>query len=298
MNVKDDILKTAENLRHIINAPVVNILIIAGIIFITLSFCELSIIKNEVSFYFIFPPKYHFLITGGIIMILGLIVFYSSRGMVFVKANLKKGFKLRFKQITINISMGEIQTILSFDKAVGVVLPANTSFVDDCITDPKSAMGAFILKYFPNKISEIQKTITNELNTSGFQKNKEDDTYMPGTTIILPEPYNSPVNVLITAATVRKKASGIKSNPAIISECIKNIFELTADKKISTIQMPIIGSGHGGVEINFALLSLVLSIWYFSKEFHHIKQFNIIVTQESAGRLKNLNRYICLAKLD
>lgn len=298
MSIKENILKIPGIIRDIVNAPFINILLITGVIFIVLSFCQIDIVKNELSFHFIFPPAAHFSIIGISFVILSIIVFSLNGGVIIRKANIKRGISFKFKQIIINIKVGEIETLVSPDRSIGVVLPANTSFIDDCIIDSKSALGAFMLKHFPDKIAEIQNIIMKELETSGYKKNVEDNAYLPSTTIILPEPYNSMVNVIITAATVRKRGIGINSSPAIISDCIKMVFEITADKKISTINMPIIGSGHGGLEINFALLTLIFSIWYFSKQFHHLRQFNIVVTERDAERLKDLAKYICLTKLD
>lgn len=297
MNFKEDWLKLLENISFIVNAPVVNIIVIAGISFIFLSFFSINIISNKIYFHLFTTPKLYLFITGIALVLFSLLVLYFSNGFIIKKVNIRKGLTLKLKDIIINIKVGEIQEISGIDKSFGIVLPANTSFVDDCITDTKSALGAFMVTHFPDKLGVVGTDIMEQLNSSGYQRNAN-NTYSPGTTIILPEPYKSLANIIITAATIRRSGVGITSNPAMLSECIKGIFEITADKKISTIQIPVIGSGHGGLEINFALVSLIFSIWFFSKHFHHLKQFNIIVREEDQQRLKYLSRYICLTKLD
>lgn len=297
MSIKEDLLKNLENIRDILYAPVINILVIGGFLFIAISFFQLDIVNNTKHFHFPSLPVPHLLIIGLASIVIGLLFFYLTNGITLRRVNIAKGLFLRFKHIVINIRIGEIQTISQIDRSVGVVLPANTSFIDDCITDARSALGAFMIKHFPDKITAIQEEIVNQLNVSGYRKDA-DGVYPQGATIILPDPYKVPVNIIITGATIRKKGVGIRSNPAMLSECIKNIFEITADKKISSIQIPIIGSGHGGIEINFALLSLIFSIWFFSQQFHHLKEFNIIVRKEDEQKFKNLSRYICLTKLE
>ena len=52
--------------------------------------------------------------------------------------------------------------------------------------------------------------------------------------------------------------------------------------------MPVLGSGHGDLDINDAILFLVLSLKYYSKAFHHIKVVDIIVMENDVKRLKNI----------
>jgi hypothetical protein len=85
---------------------------------------------------------------------------------------------------------------------------------------------------------------------------------------------------------VRKEKTGITAEPDTICDCIKEVFSITSDKKISRFQMPMLGSGHGGLEINLALLLLILTIKYFSNYYHHIKSIDIVIIENDAKRLK------------
>lgn len=73
---------------------------------------------------------------------------------------------------------------------------------------------------------------------------------------------------------------------------------LTADKKISKLRMPILGSGHGGLDINDALLFLILAIKHYSKQYHHVKSVDIIVTEIDAPNLKDINMLQYLTRLE
>lgn len=243
-------------------------------------------------------------IVGGAIatIIAGLVLYYFRRfeeyRRINKKATVKKGISLKFNNTTVNLKEGEIQNVEITNKNSAVVLPANTTFIDDCITDPKSTLGAFFLKFYPDKIpTRVSEDIEKELRKQHYKKDKN-GSYPPGTTIILPKEYDTPAKCIITASTIRKEKVGIVAYPSTICECIRQIFEITADKKIERIYMPVIGSGHGGLDINDALLFILLSIKYYSKRYHHIKTVDILITPEDVPRLKDVYRLQYLSLLE
>lgn len=213
------------------------------------------------------------------------------------KATIQKGLSLQVSRCKVNIKVGQIQDIATVDKSASVVLPANTSFIDDCITDSNSALGAYFMKHFPSKISNLGEVIKGCLNDSGKLLDDEGD-YPPGTSIILPSPYDSPVNIILTASTIRKKGVGIVAEPSNISKCIEEVFELTSDKKIRKLYLPILGSGHGGLDLYDALVFLILAIKHSSNKFHHIKEIDIAVREDYAEKFKNIYKlqYLILVK--
>lgn len=240
-------------------------------------------------------------IIGGILASIfgGFVLYYIRRfkeyNKINKKATIQKGISLLFGELLVNLKVGKIQEISKPIKDSAIALPANTTFIDDCITDSKSALGAFFLKYHPDKIQRVPQDIEKQLKQSRYQQG-ENGTYPLGTTIILPGKYDIPAKVIITASTIRKETSGIRAEPTSICECIRQIFMITSDKKIAKLYMPILGSGHGGLNINDALLFLVLAIKHYSKFYHHVKSIDIIVTEDDVPKLKDTYRlqYIML----
>jgi len=281
-----ELKEITENIRHIFNARLANILVVFGLVFIILSFFSFDGIKN---FTLTASPRWIMFIIGCVLTLGGVAIFILTREerKINKKIKIKDGLAIKLGWASVNLRVGKIQEILGVDETAAVVLPANTTFIDDCITDKNSALGAFMLDRYPDKIPEIKKVIPETLETSGATKNI-DNTYPPGTTIILPPPWNMPVNILITAATIREEITGIRAEPSTICQCIQRVFMITANKKISKIRMPILGSGHGGLEINAALLFLMLSIRHYASQYHHIKAIDIIVTENDAKRLKDI----------
>lgn len=268
--------------------PIGNILTFFGVLLVGFSFVIYDGTKNLA---LTSTPNFYMFIPGLVLIPLGIIIFLLTREdrAINKKRNIKDGLTIAFGQTSVNLRVGWIEEIKEADKFAAVVLPANTSFVDDCITDKNSALGSFVLARYPSMIPTFTVAMEKGLEESGALKNHCNE-YPPGTTIIMPPPFESPTNILITAATVRKMGSGIRAAPGTICECIRQIFVITCDKKISKISMPVLGSGHGGLEINAALLFLLLSIKYYSNQYHHIKLIDIIVTEKAADKLKDFYR--------
>ena len=283
-----DIKEVLGHLKGIINASVFNLMLLFGSLLVFGSFLGFDGLEH---LSFTGQPKLAMLIIGSV-LIVGSPLLYAFTGpsrQTGKKLTTKEGMHFSFNQITINLKIGRIQKIPGLTKNSAVVLPANTSFIDDCITDDKSALGAFFLEFFPEKISKVSGDIEQQLQKQGHQKD-EDASYPPGTTIILPEEYNTPAKCIMTASTIRREKVGILTSPNTICECIRQVFEITADKKIERLYMPVLGSGHGGLDINDAMLFLILSLKYYSKTFHHIKTVDIMVMEGDVKKLKDINR--------
>lgn len=295
MFVKDakDMVK---NIRDIVTAPVVNIMLLCGFLSVILSFCR---VNNVEGFSFTSGPIWILFIIG-CLLLLGspiMFIFTIEDRKINRRIKIEDGLSLPFGRVSVNLKVGKIQEVSGSSESTTVILPANTTFIDDCITDKNSALGAFFLEHYPDKISDIATVIEEQLKRSGYTKS-ENGTYLPGTTIIMPSPYNTPSKILITASTVRREITGINAEPSTICECIRQVFMLTADKKISKLRMPILGSGHGGLDINDALLFLILAIKHYSKQYHHVKSVDIIVTEIDAPNLKDINRLQYLTRLE
>jgi hypothetical protein len=200
MNIKD-IEKIFEHLKFIFNAPVSKTLVVFGVLSMLVSFIDLDGLENITLTLW---PKWGILIISFILTGAGIVVFLLApeEKRINKKVNIKKGLVLNLEQTVVNLKVGKIQDVSNGDKTSAVVLPANTSFVDDCITDENSALGAFFKKYHTNKISKVPKDIEERLQRLGYQRS-ENGTYPLGTTIILPDEYDTPAKTIITASTVR-----------------------------------------------------------------------------------------------
>lgn len=261
--------------RMIISAPLTNILCVGGVVGIGASFADFDKINGLSLHGQIHPWPF---VTGSILIILGVILFFAlNKDNSFnSKLNYQKGVIIKRDDLVIRIKSGEIQKIQDTTINSAIVLPANTTFVDDCASDSRTAMGAFFSNRFPAEIANLPSLFKEILDSIGAE-HTETGLYHPGTTIILPDRFSKPSRIIITASTIRLPSSGIVSNPHIICNCIEEVLKVTANQRIDTLFVPILGSGHGGVDRGLALLFLILAIFHYSKIYHHIRVIHIVV---------------------
>jgi hypothetical protein len=147
---------------------------------------------------------------------------------------LGKGFVINIgKEHIIQFVNGNLANVSCREHEV-VVLPVNDTFDSPCLSDDRSATGAFIKRHFPTGLEDIFGLLQDAKNSS-----------VNAMTIPLINPLGQECNLFFTAATevVNDK---ISSNPERIERALKSIFDLAAEKRFSKIYMPVIGTGHGG----------------------------------------------------
>jgi len=229
-------------------------------------------------------------IISGIAVI--LLVYILKRCWAYIKIKktiqLSTGIKIPSHRGRIIIKQGTIEDEPTYNRNAAVILPAHTTFKDECIRDSRSALGAFFNKYFPDDIEKIEQVIQDTLIESGCQTNNGE--YPPGTTILLPPPYNKPVSILITASTTKKEKIGIDAEPGNICRGIHEALKITSDRKIHKIYLPLLGTGHGGLNKYSALIFLLLTLKHYSYKFHHVKEFSIIIHPKDMGELNEIYR--------
>lgn len=272
--------------KAIILAPLTNILCAGGLLLLCASFVDydkangLSLRDN--SHWIMFS-------SGLALIVIGCILFFLTHRVTGTRIlNYEKGVELKKGGLTIVIKSGEIQAIQNATRNSAIVLPANTTFVDDCAADRRTAMGAFFTELFPEEIGTLPASLKAVLDIDGIQPTANGQ-YPPGTTIILPDKFSKPARVVVTASTTRASDKGITSSPHIICSCIEQILKITSNQRIDTLYVPILGSGHGGVERGIALLFLLLALFHFSHGYHHITRVHIVVHPRDVASLDQSN---------
>lgn len=269
MNVKDELKDIFA--RAIKEVP--NLIIVLGAIFLIISFISYN---NQGINFPTESPKYLLLIFGGIFIVLGIIIHFIYRNKNTRK--LKDKTTLKFNSTILTIKIANIQDESNLTSDSAFVLPANDTFVDDCVTDNNTALGSFFNKHHADKIPTFKEKLKEILKSQNIMPN-DDEHYKPSTVLILPEEYSIKSKVILIVSSVKNCGVGFQTDPAIISNCIYNLFKETSDKRISTFFIPIIGSGHAGLEITQALNLLLLCIKFHTKQFHHPRNINIYVRE-------------------
>lgn len=227
-------------------------------------------------------PNWFILTLSIAFVVTGIILIFVLRDKKLKK--LIDGTSVKFNSTTLKIKFGDIQDENEVSSDSAFVLPANTTFADDCVTDTKSALGSFFNKHHPEKIPGFAKSIQRILKSKGIETT-DGIYYHPSTVLILPEEYSIQSKVILVASSVRNSGKGFRTDPSIISNCIYNLFKETADKRIRKFYLPVIGSGHAGLEITEALNLLILCIKFHSKKFHHPTNITIFVRVNDVGKI-------------
>ena len=273
------------NAKTVVMAPLTNILCVSGVLLLLGSFVDydktqgLSLHGNMHCAMAIF---------GFLLVASGLILFLLTHETARIRnrLNYDKGIELKRDNLKLIIKSGEIQAIQGATRNAAIVLPANSTFVDSCATDARTAMGAFFTEHFPGEVGALPSLLKKVMEATGIQV-EETGQYAAGTTVMLPDSFAKPAKIVVTASTIRTPGTGSVSSPNIICNCVEQILKTTADQKIDTLYLPILGSGHGGVDRGLALLFLLIAMLHFSKSYHHIKLVHIVVHPKD---VKGLNK--------
>lgn len=279
------IIETLANIKAVVLAPLTNIITCGGVLLLLFSFIYYDKTKGLG-----LHENMHWVmaIFGVLLVVAGVVLFILTQETAGIRKRLNydKGIEIIRGNLKFIIKSGEIQEIQDATKNAVIVLPANTTFVDSCATDARTAMGAFFTKHFPGEIGTLPSLLKGVLDTAGIQA-EGTGQYAAGTTVILPDSFAKPAKVVVTASTIRIPGTGIVSRPDIICNCVEEILKATADKRIDTLYLPILGSGHGGVDRGLALLFLLIAMLHYSKSYHHIKVVHIVVHPKD---VKGLNK--------
>jgi len=281
--------------KAVLLAPFTNILCGGGILLLFGSFVD----YNKVNGLSLQGNVHWTMLASGLALVgAGGVLFFLTQKMPETHSTLDyvKGVAIKRGELTIFIKTGEIQAIQETTRNSAIVLPANTTFVDDCAADRRTAMGAFFTERFPEEIGGLPALLKEVLDGKGIRP-VEGGQYAPGTTVLLPDRFAKPARVVVTASTTRTPGVGIVSTPHIICNYVEEILRITADQRVDTIHVPILGSGHGGVERGMALMFLLLAMLHFSKLYHHIHKVHIVVHPKDVNGLnesKELRQILAL----
>lgn len=226
----------------------------------------------------------------GIIFLAVSIIIYFEVGIDIFNLNTIKitglkndGLSVKIERACINIHFCKIEEVEKKEDAV-VVLPANEYFDDECIKDIKSSLGAYVDKHFKNQISEFQKIVADELSnrnvpmTEQYKRDGEglQNSYGIGTCILLQKPINTSEKVLLVSVTEQRAGLGLYSNISFVYKAVSGVYKKATDNRIKNIYVPLLGSGHGGLNKRIALLSLVTA-------------FTELIEKDRGNKIQTLN---------
>ena len=193
------------------------------------------------------------------------------------------GYSVNLGAMTIRVILGRIEEVDCRDEASIVALPANEFFDDECIHDPRSTLGAFMQHHFKENISNIQalvKIALSNIPTKQVQKipGQTALSYGIGNCVFLDRPLSSRLRIAMVSVTTQRADQGLHAEAAYLFEAAASLQRVMANHRISRLYVPILGSGHGGLNAEVSLVCMVIAFGELRrKSAHNLKEVNIVV---------------------
>jgi len=200
------------------------------------------------------------------------------------------GYSVKLGGMRITVSLGRIEECDCNASDCLVALPANEFFDDECIHDSNSALGAFMQRHFENRIPAIQTLVSDQL--AGKPSEDVEKTpghvaksYGIGTCVYLYKPLSLDLRVAMIAVTTQRADIGLRADASYIFEAAETLHRIMANYRLSRLQIPIIGSGHGGLRGEVSLVTMLIAFGELNRRVsaRAIRDVNIVVFKRDAA---------------
>lgn len=176
------------------------------------------------------------------------------------------GFRASVGASEISIVAGRIEEHPVGPDAV-VALPCNEYFEDQCTSDTRTALGVYITRQCAEHASTFSELVKLQCRSrfgvgTTQQKTLEESgvSHGPGRAILVPDPSKRSAGIVLVSTTTQRAGRGLAARMSYVFDGVRELFELLADKRITEVVMPVLGSGHGGIDPPLALAGLVLAL--------------------------------------
>lgn len=291
-----------DSVKKLLEQKLGTILAIFGTLFVTASFCEVSLLGSTCSFGFAGSPNVWRLVIGLVFVSGGVALTWweelsgswVARRRVVSDGN---GYAVNFgsngRGTLVRVWFGRIEEIFpEHGGSAAVVLPANEFFDRDCYADEKTALGAFVGKHFSNNdypvfTSAVATQLTaDRVPTQSVEKETgvNEASYGVGTCVFLDRPAGKPMKMILSSVSTKRAKQGIRSEASFLFSAVSGIHAKMVDKRVDAIFLPLLGAGKGGLGSAMALFTAVIA---FAEAItrpsgHQITSITIVVFQKDS----------------
>ncbi|MGC2111025.1 MAG: macro domain-containing protein [Candidatus Korobacteraceae bacterium] len=224
------------------------------------------------------PPSSILLVSVGMILLLFSVLAFGSTLLPKKEAGATGGLDLtRVKEVDgtlstcvgnceINVVEGRIEDY-TVKTGTAIVLPCNEYFDDRCAADTRSALGAYVNRVFEGQAKELIALIKDECKRklgNGIQQQKTDDelaeSYGAGECVLLMQPLGRSIPIALVSTTTQRAGQGLAGRISYLFDGMHELIVRLADARINEAAMPVLGSGHGGIDPPLAFIGLLLAI--------------------------------------
>lgn len=185
---------------------------------------------------------------------------------------------------------------------VAIALPCNEYFDDRCAVDPRSALGAFVNRFFAGQAEEFIALVTNEAGLKfgpGTMQQKtvteQAQSFGSGRCMLLLKPLGRPDPVALISTTTQRAGQGLAAEISCLFNGMHELNECLADARINEVVMPVLGGGHGGIHPSLAFIGLLLAIAEaarYGKGAQRLKQVTILIFKKDSRALPEVDRTV------
>lgn len=209
----------------------------------------------------------------------------------------------QIERATVRVEVGRIEDYQPGDKRTVIVLPANEYFDDGCISDPYGSLGAFVQRHFENRVADFTKQIRAALEdvpSERVHRNERqvDDSYGIGEAIFLGK-LEPDYRVILASVTTERTGVGLHAEPHFIYAALEGIIETMNERRLNSLVMPVLGSGHGEISLPTAILFNLLAVRSILAEDRgrHLKEVRLIIFGGDAGKIAPENMYDIVSRV-
>jgi hypothetical protein len=197
---------------------------------------------------------------------------------------------LRLEEANVLIETGRIQDYHSADSRAVIALPANEYFDDECISDANSSLGAFVQQHFKDSIPDLVRQVKTELSGIPSQRvpraeRRVDESYGIGEAVFLSLPPD--YRLVLVSATTERAAIGLRAEPHFLYASLEGVAETMNERRLNSLTMPVLGSGHGGMPLPIALMFNLFALRSILSDprGRHIREVRVVVFDGDAARI-------------
>jgi hypothetical protein len=174
-------------------------------------------------------------------------------------------YAARLERTQLRIRFGDICDCDATTVGAVVALPANEFFDDACMEDTRSALGAYMARHFPGKVKDMQALLVERLadvpsELVERERNDRRSSYGVARCVYLSDAFGCRQRVMFTSVTTKRTGVGLRCESRYLFAAMKSICREMRDYRLSDLYVPLMGSGHGGIEPELALLYMLLSL--------------------------------------
>jgi hypothetical protein len=188
------------------------------------------------------------------------------------------------------------------DAGTAVVLPCNEYFDDHCVSDTRSALGAYASRVFDGQKAEFVALIRDECRrrlAPGVVEQKTNDeraeSFGAGRCLLLMSPLGRKAPIALLSTTTQRAGQGLASRISYLFDGMRELATLLADARINEVVMPILGAGHGQIDTPLAFVGLLLAVCEAARHGQggqRLKRVTLVVFKRNADSPAEVDKVV------